>query len=85
MNEQPTTPDAHIADPVDYARPTAAEVNAAFANAYTVAEQKSAELRRYTPPSKQRAGITKNHGQGTPKAKRKQAATSRRRNRKKRS
>lgn len=82
MIDQPTTPDAHIADPVDYARPTMAQVRAALAALHQPKVQgRIRSAGRFTL----RAGITKRHGQGTPKAKRKQAATSRRRNRKKRS
>ena len=56
--------------------------DAALAHAVTVAAEKAAELRRYTDTrTHTRAGFTKNHGQGTPKAKRQQARRSRRLNR----
>ena len=76
----PTADTTATADPVDYTRPTVAQVRAALAALHQ--PQPPTRIRpvgRITP----RAGITKHHGQGTPKAKRKQAATSRRQNRKK--
>jgi hypothetical protein len=60
-------------------------VSAAAINAYLKAAQSLLEpLARPSKASikrKERAGFTKNHSQGTPKAKRKMAAASRHRNR----
>lgn len=85
----PTVATPATADPVDYTRPTMAQVRAALAALHQPPPQRQIRpAGRITP----RAGYTKRHGQGVPteyalgdsvKAKRKQAAMSRRQNRKK--
>lgn len=83
---QPTTATTdHAADPVDYARPTVAAVRAALAQLHQLRQGAPAPA-RWRPGGRHhtRAGVTKRHGRGTPKSKRKMAAQSRRRNRKKR-
>ena len=77
-----TTDNDH--DPVDYARPTVAAVRAALARLHAMRRGDRPATWRPVGRHHTRAGMTKRHGRGTPKTKRKMAAQSRRRNRKKR-
>lgn len=82
--QEATASTDHAPDPVDYARPTVAAVRAALAQLHAMRQGDRPATWRPVGRHHTRAGMTKRHGRGTPKTKRKMAAQSRRRNRKKR-